>query len=74
MEYILTGQNFTAQQAVEWGLVSRLVEGDGDEVVEEAIKLAEKIGSKSSVAVVAAKNAIKAGKDLNPLMCFKSGT
>lgn len=66
MEYILTGKNFTAREAVEWGLVSRMVDSQGEEgeveaVVQEAVKVADAIGSKSRVAVVAAKNAVRAG-------------
>lgn len=67
MEYILTGKNFTAQQAAEWGLASRVItedaaEGEQEAVVAEAVKVAEAIAGKSTVAVQAAKAATKAGE------------
>lgn len=67
MEYILTGKNFTAQQAAEWGLASRVItedaaEGEQEAVVVEAVKVAEAIAGKSTVAVQAAKAATKAGE------------
>lgn len=70
MEMILTGNNITAEQAVQWGLVSRVVEaaegstGEMEAVVKEAIQVAESIASKSTVAVQAAKAATKAGEAL----------
>lgn len=59
MEIVLTGKNFTAQEAAEWGLVSRVVEGD---VVEEAVKVASKIASKGRIAVQAGKEGVNAGQ------------
>lgn len=62
MEAILTGSGITAQQASEWGLVSRVVpEGEG-EVVKEAIKVAQKIASKGAISVQAGKEMVNAGK------------
>jgi len=63
MELVLTGSNFTALQASEWGLVSRVVAEDQD-VVEEAVKVAKKIASKGRVAVQAGKEGVNAGKVL----------
>jgi len=60
MEAILTGSGITAQQASEWGLVSRVVpEGEG-EVVREAIKVAKKISLKGAVSVQAGKEMVNA--------------
>ncbi|GAA5823834.1 hypothetical protein JCM11251_003314 [Rhodosporidiobolus azoricus] len=64
MELVLTGSNFSAQQASDWGLVSRVVEGEGS-VVEEAVKVAGKIASKGRVAVQAAKEGVNAAYELN---------
>lgn len=62
MELVLTGRQFTAQEAERWGVVSRVVgEGEG-EVVKEAVALAQSIAEKSQVAVQAAKEAVNAGK------------
>lgn len=61
MEVILTGININAEQAAQWGLVSRVVpEGEG-EVVKEALKVASKIASKGRVSVQAAKETVNAG-------------
>ena len=57
MELTLTGRNFTAQEASDWGMVSRVVEGD---VVEEAVKMAGVIASKSAIAVQAGKEVVNA--------------
>lgn len=59
MELILTGENFTAQQALEWGLVAKI--HPADELVNEAIKLASKIAEFSPLAVKAAKECVNEG-------------
>lgn len=61
MEAILTGMNITAEQAAQWGLVSRVVAPGEGEVVKEAIKIASKIGTKGRVSVQAAKETVNAG-------------
>ncbi|GAA5915622.1 hypothetical protein JCM6882_002364 [Rhodosporidiobolus microsporus] len=63
MELVLTGGNFSAQQASDWGLVSRVVQECG--VVDEAVKVAGKIASKGRVAVQAAKEGVNAAYELN---------
>jgi crotonobetainyl-CoA hydratase len=55
MEMILTGEQINAEQARQWGLVNSVV--DDDCVVEEAMKLAEKICQGSPRAVQASKRA-----------------
>ncbi|GAA97960.1 hypothetical protein E5Q_04640 [Mixia osmundae IAM 14324] len=65
MEIVLTGKNFSAQEAADWGLISRVVgEGEG-EVLQEAIKVAEKIASKGSLAVQAGKEAVNQAYELS---------
>lgn len=59
MELVLTGGNFSAQQASEWGLVSRVVEQGS--VVDEAVKVAGKIAGKGMLAVQAGKEGVNAG-------------
>ena len=62
MEIILTGRNFSAEEAEKWGLISRVVgEGEGV-VVKEAIEIAKTIASKGQIAVQAAKETVNAGK------------
>ena len=64
MELVLTGSNFSAQQASDWGLISRVVP-EGQDVVEEAVKVANKIASKGRVAVQAGKEGVNAGESPN---------
>ncbi|KAI0364390.1 enoyl-CoA hydratase [Pilatotrama ljubarskyi] len=60
MELTLTGRNFSAQEASDWGMVSRVVpEGEGV-VVKEAVEMAKLIASKSAIAVQAGKEAVNA--------------
>jgi enoyl-CoA hydratase len=49
MEYLMTADMMTASQALEFGLVSRLV--PPDELLSDAIKLAEKITTKAPIAI-----------------------
>ncbi|KAL8293261.1 hypothetical protein RQP46_000955 [Phenoliferia psychrophenolica] len=63
MEIVLTGKNFSAVEAAQWGLISRVVE-DGD-VVDEAVKVATKIGSLGRVAVQAAKEGVNSAYELS---------
>ena len=62
MELVLTGRQINAQEAAQWGLVSRVVaEGEG-EVVKDAVKVANEIAGKGQVAVQAAKEVVNAGE------------
>jgi len=59
MEYALSGRPFTAQDAEKCGLVSKVF--PKDQVLGEAIKLAEEIAGFSQPAVQAGKEAINSG-------------
>ncbi|KAK4050821.1 Enoyl-CoA hydratase [Microbotryomycetes sp. JL201] len=63
MEIVLTGKNFSGQEAAEWGLVSRVVQ-DGS-VVDEAVKVATQIAKKGRIAVQAAKEGVNAAYELS---------
>ncbi|KAF2280156.1 enoyl-CoA hydratase mitochondrial precursor [Westerdykella ornata] len=63
MEAILTGNNISAKQAGEWGLVAKVFETP-QECVDGAIATAEKIASYSQVAVKAAKEVVNKSQDL----------
>ncbi|GAA5856658.1 hypothetical protein JCM8547_005916 [Rhodosporidiobolus lusitaniae] len=58
MELVFTGRNFTAQEASEWGLVSRVVDPDKGTVVDEAVKVTKTIAGKGRIAVQAAKEGV----------------
>lgn len=58
MEMVLTGRNFSADDAEKRGLISRVVrEGN---VVDEAVKVASTIAKKGQIAVQAAKEGVNA--------------
>jgi len=64
MELVLTGRMISAQEASDWGMVSRVVgEGEG-EVVKEAINMANTIASKSQLAVQAGKEVVNAAYEM----------
>ena len=56
MEWILTGEFFSAEEAYRLGLVNKVVPKDN--YLEEAVKLAKKIASMPRMAVIAAKNSV----------------
>jgi enoyl-CoA hydratase len=64
MELILTGNNFSGDEAEKHGLVAKAFEGGNKEVLEGALATAEKIASYSRVAVVAAKEVVNKSQDL----------
>ncbi|BFZ54841.1 putative enoyl-CoA hydratase, mitochondrial [Savitreella phatthalungensis] len=63
MEIILTGRNFSAQEALQWGLVTKIV--PVGELVGEAIKTASTIASYGRLSVIAAKEAVNAADELS---------
>jgi enoyl-CoA hydratase len=64
-EWIFTGQRFSAQEALEAGLVSRVLEPE--QVILEATKLAEELAKKSGPILSLAKRAVAAsGTGVNP--------
>ena len=56
MEIVLTGRMITAQEALQWGLVNRIV--PVEMYLEEAKSLAREIASKPPLAVRLAKEAV----------------
>lgn len=64
MELILTGENFSGKDAGEWGLAAKVFENK-DQLLEGAIKTAEKIAGNSRVAVVAAKEVVNKSQELS---------
>jgi enoyl-CoA hydratase len=61
MDMILTGRKIDGRTAEAWGLVSRCV-GQGENVVDEAIKIGETVAGFGRVAVQAGKEAVNGCK------------
>lgn len=62
MEMVLTGKTISAKEALQWGLINRVV--SSDEVENEALRLAYDIAAKPPVAVRLAKQAINKAQEL----------
>jgi enoyl-CoA hydratase len=62
-ELLLTGDNISAQEAFELGLVNRVVEPEG--LMEAAMELAEKIAAKSDVQISFIKALVNKGADID---------
>jgi len=65
MEWILSGKTYTAQEALQYGLVSKVVEPEN--LMKEALDLAKTIASRGPVAVKTAKRLVHEGISM-PLM------
>ncbi len=62
MEIILSGQPFTAAQALEWGLVNKVL--PQDQLRPAAMEIAQKIAANAPIAVKQARKAIRGGLHL----------
>ncbi|PAV16911.1 enoyl- hydratase [Pyrrhoderma noxium] len=62
MEMILTGEPITAQEAFSAGLVAKVF--PGDQLLDEAIKTAQKIASLSQPVIAMAKEAVNQGMQI----------
>jgi len=60
MEVVLTGEPFSAQEALAWGMVSKVL--PQDQLVPEAIRLAERIAANSKLTVTICKASVQSGK------------
>ncbi|RGB23171.1 ClpP/crotonase-like domain-containing protein [Rhizophagus diaphanus] len=63
MEIILSGRNFSAQEAERWGLVSKVL--PVDKVLDEAIRLGQEIAGLSQPSIQAAKESINRAFELS---------
>lgn len=61
MECILTGDGLSAEEAKKWGLINRIA--PHEQVLEEALLLAEKIVANAPLAVSASKDIVYRGLD-----------
>lgn len=62
MEMVLTGNRITAQEAMEIGLASKVI--DSELLLDEAVKMAFGIAEKGGVAVRACKEAVNAAEEM----------
>ncbi|KAF5346447.1 hypothetical protein D9756_010087 [Leucocoprinus leucothites] len=62
-ELAYTGRNFSAAEAEKLGLVSRIIPGSRDEVVQAALELAKTIVKKSPIAVSGTKKLVSHARD-----------
>lgn len=63
MELLLTGEMFTADEALRWGLINKVVPNEF--LQDEATALALKIASKPLMAIIASKAAVNKADDLS---------
>lgn len=63
MEMILTGRMITAEEAFSYGIVNFVY--NSDDLMDEAIQIANTIGEKSKYAVERAKKSVKAVSEMN---------
>ncbi|KAL7477423.1 hypothetical protein ACHAW6_003229 [Cyclotella cf. meneghiniana] len=63
MEMVLTGNRISAQEAMDAGLVSRVI--DSEILVEEAVKMGFTIAEKSGIAVRMAKEAVNVAEEVS---------
>lgn len=61
MEMVLANRKIDGKTAEAWGLVSRCV-AEGEDVVEEAVKVGETVAGYGKVGVQAGKEAVNAGE------------
>ncbi|GAA5921096.1 hypothetical protein JCM1841_002413 [Sporobolomyces salmonicolor] len=62
-ELALTARNFGPAEAVQLGLVSRVVHGGKEDVLNEALKVAETIAAKSPVAILGTKHLLNYSRE-----------
>ena len=63
MELLLTGEMFSAEEALKWGLINKIVPNEF--LLEEAKSLAKKISGKPLQAVIASKEMVNKADDLS---------
>ncbi|KAI0697473.1 ClpP/crotonase [Cytidiella melzeri] len=62
-ELALTGRTFSAAEAEKLGMISRVVPGSREEVIQEAMKVAKTIAALSPIAVVGTKKVLLHSRD-----------
>ena len=62
-ELALTARDFTAAEALQIGLISKIVPGSRSQVVGTALELAKVIAQKSPIAVIGTKHVLQHARD-----------
>jgi len=68
-ELLLTGQPFTAQQGLEWGLVNRVAEGPA--LMEGALEVARKIAANAPLSTRQIKKSVRYGGQMELLTAYR---
>jgi enoyl-CoA hydratase len=68
----MTGDPISAERALELGLVNRVV--PADQVLDQAVALAERIGENSPVAVRVSRKLVREALDLTEAEAWKRNT
>ena len=63
MEILLTGDMFSAEEGLKWGIVNKIVPNEF--LMEEAKSLAKKIAGKPLMAVIASKEMVNNADDFS---------
>jgi len=64
MDLILTGKTFSGQEAGEWGMAAKVIDGGKDELLAAAVDTAGIIASYSRIAIMAAKEVVNKSQEL----------
>ncbi|KAI9152208.1 Mevalonyl-coenzyme A hydratase sidH [Paramyrothecium foliicola] len=62
-EMALLGRTYTAQQLLNWGVINHIVEGDGGQVVDEAVRWAAEMADNSPDSVLVSRAGLMGGWD-----------
>lgn len=68
-ELLLTGQPFSAQEALAWGLVNRLAEGAA--LMEGALETARRIAANAPLATRQIKKVVRYGRQMEQLTAYR---
>jgi enoyl-CoA hydratase/carnithine racemase len=63
IELLVTGKHFTAQDALDWGVVNAVVPADG--LLEAVMEVARKIGGNAPLSVRGLKRVVQKGADMD---------
>lgn len=68
-ELLMTGQPFTAQQALQWGLVNQVAEGAA--LMEGVLQTARRIAANAPLAIRQVKKSVRYGRQMDLLTAYR---